>query len=55
MYRVEVVDKRKVCYRRRTHNVVTDVVNSLLLLLVYSKIVLVLSVELVVGGELKCV
>jgi hypothetical protein len=55
VYRVEVLDKWKVGYRCGANDVVADIVYSLFFLLVYAKIVLVFSVELIVGSELDLV
>ena len=55
MYRIEVVNKWKVGYRYGLNDIVTDIVYSPFLLLVYAKIVFVFSIELVIGGELTWV
>ena len=55
MYRVEVVDKWKVGYRCGANDIVTDIVYSPFLLLVYIKIVFIFSIELVIGGKLTWV
>jgi hypothetical protein len=55
VYRFEATKKGKVGYRYRPHDVIADVVYSLLLLLVYLEIVLVFRIELVIGDKLVCV
>jgi hypothetical protein len=52
VYRAKVVNKWKVGYRCGTNDIVTNIVYSPFLLLVYAKIVFIFSIELVVGGEL---
>jgi hypothetical protein len=52
VYRFDAVDKRKVGYRCRSDDVVADVSYSLFLFLVYLEIVLIFSIELIIGSEL---
>jgi len=52
VYRVEVIDEWKVGYRCSANDIVTNIVYSPFLLLVYAKIVFVFSIELVIYGEL---
>ena len=55
MYHIKAVDKGKVGYRCGANDVVADIVYSLFSLLVYAEIVLIFSIELVVGGKLVLV
>ena len=55
MYRFQVINKGKVGYRCRANDVVTDIVYSLFLLLVYIEIVLIFGIELIVSSKLVLV
>ena len=52
MYYIKAVDKGKVGYWYGVDNVVTNVNYGLFLFLVYTQVVLVFSVQLIVGREL---
>jgi len=55
VYRFQAIDKGKVSYRCRANDVVTDIVYSLFLLLVYAEIVFIFGIELIVGSELDLI
>jgi hypothetical protein len=55
IYCVEAVDKGKVGYWRGAYNVITNVVNSLFLLLVYTEVVFIFGIELIIDSKLVLV
>jgi hypothetical protein len=55
IYYVEAINKGKVGYWYSAYNVVADIIDSLFLFLVYTKVVLILNVELIVDSELVLV
>jgi hypothetical protein len=52
VYRVKAVDKWKVGYCYRANDVIVDTAYSLFLLLIYTQVVFIFSVELIIDSEL---